>query len=372
MSAAQKSGNRESVIVRTSIIGIAANLLLAGFKAAVGLISHSIAVVLDAVNNLTDAISSIVTIVGARLAARKPDKNHPLGHGRIEYLSAMVVAALVLYAGITALVESVKKIISPEPADYSVWSLVIIAAAVITKVLLGRYVKAQGGKVNSSSLIASGQDALSDAVLSFSVLVSALIYFLTGVSLEAYVGVVIAVFIIKAGYEILSDTLADILGRRPSQKLTDEIKRTILEESEAQGAYDLILHNYGPDRVVGSVHVEVPEDMTALEIDRMSRRISEKVYETHGVALAAVGVYAIRSDEKTAALRKAVTDRVMAHPEVLQIHGFYYDEKTNTVNFDMIIDYDVNDRQRLYKEIMQELQAACPGYTIQALMDIDT
>ena len=185
---------RERTIVRTSITGIVTNLLLVGFKAFVGLLSHSIAVILDAVNNLSDALSSVVTIIGAKLGAKQPDRKHPLGYGRIEYLSSMIVAALVLYAGITSLVESVKKIISPEPADYGTVSIVIIAVAIVVKLALGRYVKKRGEKVNSGALIASGSDALFDAVLSASVLASAIVLLIWGVSLEAYVGVVISVW----------------------------------------------------------------------------------------------------------------------------------------------------------------------------------
>ena len=187
---------RSRLIVRTSVTGIVTNVLLAGVKAAVGLLAHSIAVVLDAVNNLSDALSSVVTILGAKLAGKRPDKKHPLGYGRIEYLSAMIVSALVLYAGITSLVESVKKIISPEESDYSVLSLVLIGVAVAVKIVLGRYVTAQGKKAESASLIASGKDALFDAVLSSSVLVCAVIRLTTGLALEPYVGIVISGFII--------------------------------------------------------------------------------------------------------------------------------------------------------------------------------
>ena len=184
--------NRDAVIVRTSVIGIIANIFLAAFKAAVGILSNSIAVVLDAVNNLSDVLSSVVTIAGTKLAGKKPDKKHPLGYGRVEYLSAMIVAAIVLYAGITSLVESIKKIINPETPDYSAVSLIIIGSAVFVKIFLGIYVKKKGQSVNSGSLIASGSDALFDAILSASVLVSAIIFMLTGISLEAYVGVLIS------------------------------------------------------------------------------------------------------------------------------------------------------------------------------------
>ena len=185
----EETMKRDQLIVRTSIIGIVANLFLAAFKAAVGLLSRSIAVTLDAVNNLSDALSSVITIIGTKIANRQPDKKHPLGHGRTEYLSAMIVAAIVLYAGVTSLVESIKKIIHPETPDYSVVSLIIIASAVAVKLILGRYVKAQGQKANSGALIASGEDARFDAILSASVLASAVIFLLTGLSLEAWVGV---------------------------------------------------------------------------------------------------------------------------------------------------------------------------------------
>lgn len=222
-SVEENIASRDREIIRTSIIGIVANLFLVAFKAFVGLASGSIAVILDAVNNLSDALSSLVTIIGTKLASRLPDRKHPLGHGRIEYLSALVVAAIVLYAGITSFTESVKKIFHPEAADYSAVSIVIIASAVVVKILLGLYVKAQGRKTGSGALEASGADALFDAVLSFSVLVSALVFIFTGLSLEAYVGVVISFFIIKAGVEMIGETVDEILGMRPDP---DIVKRS--------------------------------------------------------------------------------------------------------------------------------------------------
>ena len=186
--------NREKVIIHTSVVGILTNVFLAAFKAAVGMLSNSIAVVLDAVNNLSDAMSSIITIVGAKLSAKLPDKKHPLGYGRIEYLTAMIISGIVLFAGLTSAVESVKKIIHPEKPDYSLLSLLIIAVAVVIKVFLGGYVIARGKKVYSASLIASGTDAMNDAILSGSVLACAVIFKLTGLSLEPFVGLVISVF----------------------------------------------------------------------------------------------------------------------------------------------------------------------------------
>ena len=364
--------SRDRVIVRTSVIGIVANVFLAAFKAAVGLLSNSIAVVLDAVNNLSDALSSVITIVGTKLAGRKPDKKHPLGHGRIEFLSALAVAVIVLYAGVTSGVESVKKIIRPEAADYSTVSLAIIAAAVLVKVLLGRYVKAMGKKVNSGALTASGSDAMFDAILSASVLASALIFLWTGVSLEAYVGVVISAFIIKSGVEMLLDAVDEILGKRVDRQFLSEIRKTVCEDEAVRGAYDLILHSYGPERYVGSVHVEVPDTMTAEEIDLMERRIAANVFRKHGVVMTGIGIYSMNTqDDAVKALRTNVTRLVMSHDGVLQLHGFYADAEKKTMNFDLILDFALDDRQALFETIRGEVQSAYPDYQLCMTLDID-
>lgn len=364
--------NRDSVIVRTSIIGIVANVFLALFKAVVGLASNSIAVVLDAVNNLSDALSSVITIVGTKLAGRSPDKKHPLGHGRIEYLSELIIAAIVLYAGLTALIESVKKIITPETPDYSVTALVIIASAVVVKLLLGTYVKRTGERVHSGSLVASGQDALFDAILSASVLGSAVVFLLTGLSLEAYVGVLISVFIIKSGIEIVLDTLNEILGKRVEKEYLDELRKTICEEECVTGAFDLILHNYGPEKFYGSVHVEVPSTMTAEEIDLLERRIAERVYLKHGVLLTGIGIYSMDvTNDEVKELRSGITRVVSSHEGVLQIHGFHVDLEKKAVNFDVILDYALKNREEIFAAICSDVQKAYPDYTIRPVLDID-
>lgn len=363
--------NRDAVIIKTSIIGILANIFLAGFKAAVGLVSHSIAVILDAVNNLSDALSSVITIIGTKLAGKAPDKKHPLGYGRIEYLSAALVSALVLYAGITSLVESVKKIITPEKPEYTLPSLIIIASAVVVKLILGRYVKAQGEKVNSGALIASGSDAAFDAILSASVLASAIIYLVSGISLEAYVGVVIAIVIIKAGLEMMSDTVNDILGQRVDSELSKKIKEIISEEPEVRGAYDLIINNYGPEKNYGSVHLELPDTMTVDQVDELTRRLENKVYKETGVALVGVGVYSYNTkDDEAVRIRTRVSEIVMSHDYVIQMHGFYIDTKAKTMRFDMVISFDITPKEAL-EEVCREVKEAFPDYTIEITPDRD-
>lgn len=362
--------SRDSVIIRTSVIGILTNVFLAAFKAVVGIVSHSIAVTLDAVNNLSDALSSIITIVGTKLAGKSPDKKHPLGHGRVEYLSAMVVSGIVLYAGITSAVESVKKIIHPEAAEYSTVSLIIIAVAIAVKLILGKYVKKQGEMVNSGSLVASGSDATFDAILSASVLASAIIFLTTGISLEAWVGVVIAVFIIRSGIEMVTETLDDILGKRADSDVTVRIKRILSEEPEVRGAYDLFLYNYGPDRDYGSVHIELPDTMTVEEVDRLTRRLEAKVYDQTGVALTGIGVYSYNTSGEAVKLRSEVTKRVMAHDWALQIHGFYFDMESREVRFDVVMSFDIDHGEGV-KILTEEMQEAFPDYHFIVVPDID-
>jgi cation diffusion facilitator family transporter len=362
--------SRDSVIIRTSVIGILTNVFLAAFKAVVGIVSHSIAVTLDAVNNLSDALSSIITIVGTKLAGKNPDKKHPLGHGRVEYLSAMIVSGIVLYAGITSAVESVKKIIHPEAAEYSTVSLIIIAVAIAVKLILGKYVKKQGEMVNSGSLVASGSDATFDAILSASVLASAIIFLTTGISLEAWVGVVIAVFIIRSGIEMVTETLDDILGKRADSDVTVRIKRILSEEPEVRGAYDLFLYNYGPDRDYGSVHIELPDTMTVEEVDRLTRRLEAKVYDQTGVVLTGIGVYSYNTSGEAVKLRSEVTKRVMAHDWALQIHGFYFDMESREVRFDVVMSFDIDHGEGV-KILTEEMQEAFPDYHFIVVPDID-
>lgn len=363
--------SREQTIVKTSVIGIITNIFLVIFKAAVGLLSHSIAVVLDAVNNLSDALSSVVTIIGAKLGAKDPDKKHPLGYGRVEYLSSMIVAAIVLYAGITSLVESVKKIITPEEADYSIVSIIIIAVAVVVKLILGTYVKRQGQKVSSGALVASGSDALFDAILSASVLASAIIYLIWHISLEAYVGVVISAFIIKAGIEMMIETLNDIIGKREDKETSAKIKALLNEEPEVYGAFDLILFNYGPNKNYASVHLELPDTMTIDEADVLTRKVQLKVFRETGVILTGIGVYSFNTqNNEAAAIRNKIQEVVLSHEWALQLHGFYADTDKKTIRFDVVVSFDVN-RNEAIKTLYREVSALYPDYTLQIVPDVD-
>lgn len=368
----QDDTSRGRTIVRTSIVGICANVFLAAFKASVGLLTNSIAVVLDAVNNISDAASSLITIIGTKLAQRAPDKKHPFGYGRIEYLSAMVISVIVLYAGITSFVESVKKIITPDVPEYNIAALVIIAVGVVVKIVLGRYVKAVGVKVNSDSLVNSGEDATLDSIISASTFVAAIIYMVSGVSLEAWLGAIISLVIIKAGFEMIRETISRLLGENTASELSEAIRENVLAFEEVRGVYDLVLHNYGPDTYTGSLHIEVDDTCPATRIDQLTREITESVYLKNNILLTAIGIYTKNTlDAGVNGIRDRVSEIVLAYDNVSQIHGFYADLKEKYMRFDTVISFDEEDRAALFNRVVDEVRKEYPDYRIVASLDTE-
>lgn len=364
--------NREKIIINTSIKGIIANLFLVIFKAIIGIISNSIAIVLDAVNNFSDMLSSTITIIGAKLAKKDPDKEHPYGHGRIEYLSAMIISIIILYAGFTSFIESIKKIINPQIPDYKVITIIIVVVAVIVKIILGLYVKKVGEKVNSDSLINSGKDALMDAIISMSTLVSAIFFILFNISLESWIGIIISVLIIKSGIEMLKITLNQILGKRVDRDLTIAIKNTVNSYENVYGAFDLILNDYGPDTYLGSIHIEVPDTMTAAEIDKLTRNISRKVYKKHNVIMTAIGIYSINTQDKDIIeIREKINKIIHSYSTVIQMHGFYINKKEKIINFDVIIDFSDKKRDETFRKIIKDIKKKYPKYKLNIMLDYD-
>ena len=364
--------HREEIIVRTSVIGIVANVFLAGFKAVIGLLTNSIAIVLDAVNNISDAGSSLITIVGTKLAGREPDKKHPFGYGRVEYLSAMIISVIVLYAGVTSFVESVKQILHPQTPEYTTVSLIIVAVAVVVKILLGHYVKRVGVKTHSDSLVNSGEDATLDSIISASTLVAAGIFLIFHVSLEAWLGAVISVVIIKSGVEMLKDTISQILGEKNDPELARSIKRTVTSFPDVQGAYDLVLNNYGPDAWNGSIHIEVPDTYSADQLDRLLRSIQVTVYQRHRVILTAIGVYSVNTrDPEVIEAQRKVREILFSHEHVKQLHGFYLVREPKSLRFDVVISFDAKDRRAVFTEAVADVQRAFPDYALQVAMDTD-
>ena len=361
--------DRSKQIIRTSWIGIAANVLLAGFKAAVGLLASSVAIVMDAVNNLSDALSSVITIVGIKLSQRPADRKHPFGFGRIEYFSAIIIAVIVLSAGITSLIESVKKIIEPTQPSYTTITLIVIIVAIAVKIVLGLYVKRKGEQLKSDALTASGADALFDAIITLATLVSAGVMLLWDVSLDGILGALISVVIIKAGIEMLAGPVNDLLGTSIPAELASQIKKEVSEFEGVHGVYDLILHNYGPDVKIGSLHISVYDTMNAHDIHGLTRRISTAMYERHGIIMT-VGVYAVATgDNKRTELQNKVIQTLAANEEIVQVHGFYYSEKDNMLSVDVVPDDTTHDDTALVGKLTAQIEPLTPGLQVIVVVD---
>ena len=363
--------SREGLIIRTSIIGILGNILLVAAKATIGIIAGSISIILDAVNNLTDALSSIVTVIGTKLSTKKPDKDHPYGHGRIEYITTLIVAIIVLVAGGSAIYESISSLIKGTNAIYTYVSLIVISVAILFKVALGLFFRAMGKKAHSEALLASGVDALFDAILSLSTLIGAIIAMYTGVHIEGYLGILIGLFIIKSGIEFLLNAISSIVGKRAEKEIALGIKQLVTSFPEVIGAYDLILNDYGPNRSIGSIHIEVRDDLTAKEIHPLTRNISLAVYQKFGVILT-VGIYATNSSvPEIKCIREDLYRLVKNYPSIEQIHGFYVDTETNTVSFDIIISFKEEKSEEIKSSLINELSKLHPNYKYFVVEDID-
>lgn len=366
-----KESSRKSTIVRTSYVGIGTNILLALFKAIVGLFANSIAIVLDAINNLSDALSSLITIIGTKLANKPADKIHPYGHGRIEYFSTVLIAFIVLGAGVTSLVESVKKIIDPEPPNYTIISISVIVVAVLVKLLLGKYVMKVGKSVNSGSLVASGADALFDAVISTATLISAIIMMVWGISVDAWLGALISIVIIKAGIEMALKPTNELLGRRIDARLTKSIKSDVAKIEGVHGAYDLLLHNYGPEEMVGSVHIEVIDTLSASDIYTITKNIQHKIREKYNIFLT-VGIYAINSKDQAALeMQKQIRTVIAKYQNIMQIHGLYIDRKLKIIQFDILVSFMEKDALKLRDKVITGINEIFPDYDIEINIDRD-
>ena len=361
---------RNRRIIRTSVTGIAVNVMLAVLKAFIGILTHSIATTLDAVNIITDAGSSVITIGGNFPGGKEAGQKHPFGHGRIEYLSAMMLGAIVMSAGISSLLEAVRKIVRPETPQYTPVSLIVIGICVLVKISLGKYTSAAGRACSSETLINAGADASMDALISATTIIAALIFITTDISLEAWLGAVISVLIIKTGLEMVLNTLSELLGERTDAEFARRIRETVEAFPEVHGVYDLMFHDYGPGRKAASLHIEVDDMMRAFEVSDLIRRIGVEVYEKHNVFLTAISIYSVNTQDKRAeVLRKEITDMAMSYDHVLQVHGLYL--RDNVIRFDVIVDFETEDPAGLCREIAGRIEEVHPELTARVFWDAD-
>ena len=361
--------NREKKIIQTSFIGIAGNVGLVILKAIFGFIANSVSIILDAVNNLSDALSSTITIIGTKLAGRKPDAKHPYGHGRVEYVTSFIIAIIILTTGGSAIYEAILSLISPIETNYSTITIIIVSVGIVVKIALGFYFRIVGKKMNSEALVGSGMDALFDAILSFSTLIGIFTALIWKVNIEGYLGIVIGLFILKSGIDVLRKSISSIIGERTSKETALGIKKIVCSYKEVLGAYDLIVNNYGPERAIGSIHIEVKDDLTAKDIHPLTRKISEEVYLKYGVILT-VGIYASNTTNKeNKEIRDFVISLIKQYPEIKQLHGFYFDKEKSAGSFDIIFDYKCEKIAEIRDNLIVELAKKYPLYTFNIVID---
>lgn len=369
MQLSEETAKRNRAITFAGLKGIGGNAVLVTLKIIIGLSANSIAIILDAVNNLTDILSSVLTIIGTKLAGKRADKEHPFGHGRIEYITTMVIAFIILSAGILALKESVERILHPSLSTFLVRDLIIIIFAIAVKITMGLYFRRQGTQWRSSALSAAGIDSLYDAILTFVTLISSLLVYCFSVDIQGYVGAAIGLMIIRAGAGIVHDMYNHLLGVRTDPTLIRRIKERIASYPQVGGVYDLVLNSYGPEETIGSVHISVPDTLTAAEIHPLGKHIDIDIYNEFGIVLT-TGIYAENTNDSKALEIKSELDKILSlYPHVVQVHAFYVQEEEKTIYYDIIFDFDEPDPVGTLKSIKADLAERIPDYQQCAILD---
>ena len=323
-------------------VGIGLNLLLFAGKLAAGSISGSIAITADAFNNLSDAGSSVVTLLGFRLAGRKPDAGHPFGHGRMEYISGLVVAGLILLMGVELAKSSVDKVLHPEEVTFSLLALGILAASVCVKLYMWFYNRRIGKKIKSAAMEATAMDSLSDTAATAAVLLAMLIGRWTGLAVDGYVGVVVALFILFSAYKAAKETLSPLLGQAPDPELVQHIRDIVEEHDTVVGIHDLVVHDYGPGRQMVSLHAEVPASGDILQlhdvIDNIERELHEKLHVQAVIHMDPI----VTDDETVDALRRQVAELVRQVEPRMTVHDLRVIRGTTHTNlvFDAVLPLD--------------------------------
>ena len=364
--------DRQATITRVSLTGIVVNTILVVFKAATGLASGSVSVINDAVNNAADSVSSIVTMAFYSIGKRRPTRKHPLGYGRMEYLSALIVSLLVLVTGVQCLRSAIEAIINPSVPDMSALGIAVIVVSILAKVFLSRISTTSGRRIDSQALVATGKDALSDVLVTSLTLISALLGPLTKLPVDGIAGVLVSLFILYAGISSILETASSIMGERPDAETVGKIRAVIAKHPPLKGGYDIILHSYGPERTLGTCNVEVPIDTHAEDIFDAMTDATHDIMKSMGIYLT-FGMYAVndyRSDvrqmkERALAVMKEASD------SVLSLHAFHVHFDTRMVHFDVVVDFRVHNYAELKKQLEARLKEEWPDFDFEFWIDPD-
>ena len=363
---------RERYGILSGAVGIVLNLLLSAGKLFAGLMTGSISITADAFNNLSDAGSSVVTLVGFKLAGQKADDGHPFGHGRMEYLAGLLVSLMILLVGVELGRSSIGKILRPEAVDFSLVSTGILAASILVKLWMGQFNRGLGRKIGSAAMAATAADSISDAVATAAVLAGTLVNRFAHVNIDGWVGLAVAVFILRSGWGAAKDTINPLLGESPDPELVKQLRELVLSHPQVVGMHDLIIHDYGPGRRLCSFHAEVPQDADILDahdaIDHIEREIKEKFGIETTVHMDPIAT----ADEKVNQLRRQVADLARVVEPEMTIHDFRVVRGPTHTN--VIFDAVVPHKCRLTdEEVLQRLRQAVSALdpTYQAVIQID-
>lgn len=360
----QDPNEREGVITAVSALGIAVNLLIAAAKVVLGLFASSIAIVSEGVNNASDAMTSVLTLVGSQLAGKHPDAKHPFGYGRVEYLTSLVIAGLILFTGIEMLISSVRLIFEPSELNVSVPALAVVAVSAVIKFLLGVFTVSAGKRSGSGALVGVGLDCRNDSFISVVTILSAVIFIVSGVSVDAYVGALMSLLVVKAGFDVLRDTVSELLGRPGDAELAAKLYREIRSTPGILGAVDMMLHNYGPDAYSGSVNVEIDHEKTVGEVYDFLHALQLRIMREYNVTLV-FGVYAVDGDhEEVRVIRQRIAEFVRAHEHVKSFHAVYLDPASPRLYCDLIVDYELHDWELLRRDFTGFMHESFPEHEL--------
>ncbi len=364
--------SREQKIIRTTFLGIILNMAIAAVKIAIGLLSSSVAIISDGANNATDTLSSIVTLIGLKLGKKRPDKTHPLGHGRFEYLSALTVSFIILLTGLTLFRNSIIAIRERNNPVMPLYMIGMISLTVVIKLLLWKLNSKAGKETNSEALIASGKDALSDSAASLITILSTLLAPYSPFSIDGLAGILVSIFILYGGASSLKSTISSILGERPEKKDVERIREIIKKHPPLHGGYDVMIHQYGPEIRVGMCNVEVPSDATAENIFDAMSDAQKEIYETMGLYLT-LGMYAVNDTDPTVVrMKEDILDILKCiDKSVLSIHGFHIHFKRRLVHFDVVVDFSLKDKADFERRALDVLGKCYREYSFEFNIDPD-
>lgn len=365
----QEPDSREGTVVTVSGLNILVNLIFAAIKVVIGLAVSSIAIVSEGVNNATDSATSLITIVGTKLSAKHPTEKHPFGFGRIEYLTSLLISVLILFTGAELMESSVKRIFAPQEMSISYVTMAIIAVSALVKLALGLYTIKEGRRVDSSSLVALGTECRSDSVVSVITLVTALVFLVFHVSLDAYAGIIMSLIVLKAGFEVLKETLSDILGQAGEKELAQELYRIIRAEPLVLNAADMMLHNYGPDAYSGSVNVEIDHSKTVGEVYAALHELQLRIMHEKHITMV-FGIYAVDRDHaQIRQLREQVAAFVREQKHVTSYHALYIHPNGKDLYVDLVVDYDLADWEALRKEFTAYMAELYPDKHLELVIE---